>query len=96
MRHVELLLLTLLRWAARPQILFTDTIPVARVDAARILIVDDIVSSHASNQDDPATEELLTDGCGLMCELNADRLLDTLLTGQRKSWQAGFTKPSSG
>lgn len=56
------------KWSARPQLLFSDTVPACHVPAGAVTVIRDVVASCAANSNDPATEEILTDGCGLMCE----------------------------
>ncbi|KAK4686078.1 RNA-dependent RNA polymerase, partial [Tremellales sp. Uapishka_1] len=62
------------KWAARPQILFSDSVPATTVDAASIAIIPDIVTRLAQLRGSAATEETLTDGCGLMSESVARRI----------------------
>ncbi len=60
------------KWAARPQILFSDSVPAARVDVSSVVIVADIVTLAAQEEGHAETEQILTDGCGLMCERHGD------------------------
>ena len=53
--------------AARPQILFSDSMPATRVDPSAVAVIDDIITSAARVRGSASTEEILTDGCGLMC-----------------------------
>jgi hypothetical protein len=66
--HEALQKLTI-RWGSRLQIFFTDSVPIMSVDPKAVTVIPDVVSSSASNPANPATEEILTDGCGLMCKL---------------------------
>ncbi|WWC96884.1 hypothetical protein V866_003759 [Kwoniella sp. B9012] len=74
------------KWAARPQILFSDSVPAARVELSDIQEGPDVVASSAQLKEDPTTEEILTDGCGLMSESLALRIYQhpslTLLNGR--------------
>ena len=56
------------KWAARPQILFSDSVPATTVGASAIGTVDDIVTLAARSTGRVSTEQILTDGCGLMCQ----------------------------
>jgi hypothetical protein len=56
------------RWAARPQILFSDSVPAVRLRPGAIGTAPDIVSSQATCYKEATTEQTLTDGCGLMCK----------------------------
>lgn len=56
------------KWAARLQLIMSDSIPVTRVKKNRIKVIPDIVCLASPNPSDPAASEILTDGCGLMCE----------------------------
>ncbi|WVR03757.1 hypothetical protein IAU60_000752 [Kwoniella sp. DSM 27419] len=62
------------KWAARPQILFSDSVPVATVQPSAIQVISDIVSHCARDPANPGTNEILTDGCGLMSEALALRI----------------------
>ncbi|KAK8861624.1 hypothetical protein IAR55_002447 [Kwoniella newhampshirensis] len=62
------------KWASRPQILFSDSVPAARVHPSAIAVVPDIVTSEAKVAGDAKTEQILTDGCGLMSESLALRI----------------------
>lgn len=55
------------KWAARPQILFSDSIPATIVQPSAIEVVGDIVTLAAEQAGHARTEQILTDGCGLMC-----------------------------
>jgi hypothetical protein len=57
------------RWGSRLKIYFSDSVPVLVLDPSAVTVIPEIVSAHSSNAEDPATEEILTDGCGLMCKL---------------------------
>ncbi|OCF57860.1 hypothetical protein L486_03881 [Kwoniella mangroviensis CBS 10435] len=74
------------KWAARPQILFSDSVPATKVQLSEIQEGPDIVAQSAQLQEDPTTEEILTDGCGLMSESLALRIYQhpslTLLNGR--------------
>lgn len=59
------------RWGSRLQIFFTDSVPIMSVDPKAVTVIPDVVSSSAPNPANPATEEILTDGCGLMCKLTS-------------------------
>jgi hypothetical protein len=60
------------KWASRPQLLFSDSIPAVKVNPASIGEIDDIVIANLSR---PATtEQTLTDGCGLMTEAIARKI----------------------
>nr|XP_018264757.1 uncharacterized protein I303_02936 [Kwoniella dejecticola CBS 10117]OBR86915.1 hypothetical protein I303_02936 [Kwoniella dejecticola CBS 10117] len=61
------------KFAARPQILFSDSVPATRVDRAAIGEDDDIVSDVAGFGK-ATTEQTLTDGCGLMSDSLAQRI----------------------
>ncbi|OCF31654.1 hypothetical protein I316_06659 [Kwoniella heveanensis BCC8398] len=62
------------KWAARPQILFSDSVPGARVDPSAIGIIPDLVTLDAQATGSARTEQILTDGCGLMSESLAQRI----------------------
>ncbi|WWC87943.1 uncharacterized protein L201_002843 [Kwoniella dendrophila CBS 6074] len=62
------------KWAARPQILFSDSVPAAKVEASAIGEIPDIVTAEAQLTNNPKTEQILTDGCGLMSESLAQRI----------------------
>lgn len=52
------------KWAARPQLLFSDSQPTIKVDMSDIEVVEDIEVADLVHR--ATTEEILTDGCGLM------------------------------
>ncbi|WVQ93483.1 hypothetical protein IAU59_000557 [Kwoniella sp. CBS 9459] len=62
------------KWAARPQILFSDSVPGTKVDASAIQIIPDLVTLHAEARGSARTQQILTDGCGLMSEGLAQRV----------------------
>ncbi|WRT65729.1 uncharacterized protein IL334_002677 [Kwoniella shivajii] len=62
------------KWAARPQLLFSDSVPAARVKLSAIQEIPDIVTREAQEAGDARTEQILTDGCGLMSESLAQRI----------------------
>ncbi|WVQ64983.1 uncharacterized protein L199_003153 [Kwoniella botswanensis] len=62
------------KWAARPQILLSESVPAANVGFTAIQEIPDIVTWNAQRKDSPSTEEVLTDGCGLMSESLALRI----------------------
>ncbi|ORY24068.1 RNA dependent RNA polymerase-domain-containing protein [Naematelia encephala] len=65
------------KWAARPQILFSDSVPVSQLSSQdRIGIIPDIVSSSAYGE--PGAEQILTDGAGLMSEALAREVFKRL------------------
>jgi hypothetical protein len=55
------------KWAARPQLLFSDTVPVCHVDPSAATVIADVIASSARDPNNITAEEILTDGCGLMC-----------------------------
>nr|XP_031858493.1 uncharacterized protein CI109_006138 [Kwoniella shandongensis]KAA5525565.1 hypothetical protein CI109_006138 [Kwoniella shandongensis] len=54
------------KWASRLQILFSDSVPAASVDPSAITVIPDIVTIQAESAGQASTEQILTDGCGLM------------------------------
>ena len=56
------------RWAARPQILSSDSVPATTVAPTAITVIEDIVTSAVHDTGRASTEQILTDGCGLMCK----------------------------
>ena len=62
------------KWAARPQILFSDTVPAFRLEPDSIAVIPDIVTLEAQRDGSASTEQILTDGCGLMSPSVASRL----------------------
>ncbi|WVW80195.1 hypothetical protein I302_102172 [Kwoniella bestiolae CBS 10118] len=62
------------KWAARPQILFSDSVPVTSVELSAIHEIPDIITREAQLSGRPETEQILTDGCGLMSESLALRI----------------------
>ncbi|WWC68587.1 uncharacterized protein I206_102517 [Kwoniella pini CBS 10737] len=61
------------KWAARLQILFSDSIPATQVDPWAVGEDQDIVADDAL-PGNATTEQILTDGCGLMSESLAQRI----------------------
>lgn len=55
------------RWAARCQLFQSDSVPADLIDPSAIAVVPDIVCNGAPAGADAS--QILTDGCGLMCEL---------------------------
>lgn len=55
------------KWAARPQILFSDSDPAPVIDPSAIVVIEDIVTKTSHDAWHVSTEQILTDGCGLMC-----------------------------
>ncbi|RXK35887.1 hypothetical protein M231_06851 [Tremella mesenterica] len=62
------------KWAARPQILFSDSVPATTVSPEIIMVIDDIITAEADAVGHASTEQILTDGCGLMSEALASRM----------------------
>jgi hypothetical protein len=56
------------RWAARPQLLFSDSIPATIVEDVAVGHAADLITSQAQAAGYASTEQTLTDGCGLMCQ----------------------------
>lgn len=54
------------RWAARTQLIQSDSLPAALIDPDKIIVVNDLACDDAESS--PETSQILTDGCGLMCE----------------------------
>jgi hypothetical protein len=54
------------KWAARPQLLLSDTCPAVHLRPDQVAVVDDMIVSGLAGP--PTTEQTLTDGCGLMTE----------------------------
>ncbi|WVF65849.1 hypothetical protein IAT40_000586 [Kwoniella sp. CBS 6097] len=65
------------KWAARPQILFSDSVPGARVEPSAIEIIPDLVTLGAQVAGKARTEQILSDGCGLMSESLAQRIFSS-------------------
>lgn len=63
------------RWAARCQLFQSDSVPADLVDPSTIAVVPDIVCNSASTS--PEAPQILTDGCGLMCESASKDILTT-------------------
>ncbi|KAL1406355.1 hypothetical protein Q8F55_008054 [Vanrija albida] len=63
------------KWSSRFQLLTSDSVPAVWVDPDTITVIPDIVSASATNPQRPSTTETLTDGCGLMSEELARRIL---------------------
>ncbi|CAK9781596.1 hypothetical protein CC85DRAFT_6079 [Cutaneotrichosporon oleaginosum] len=60
------------KWASRIQLIQSDSVPAAIVDAAKIIVVRDLTCDGAGSQ--PGTTQILTDGCGLMSAALALRI----------------------
>lgn len=56
------------KWAARLQLVMSDSVPVTQVEKGMIKVIPDIICLTATNPSDPAASEILSDGCGLMCK----------------------------
>lgn len=56
------------KWAARLQLVMSDSVPVTRIERGMIKVIPDIVCLTATNPSDPEACEILSDGCGLMCK----------------------------
>lgn len=63
----------LAKWAARPQLLLSDSVPSVLVDLSAVIVIPDIVSAGGVH-----VEQILTDGCGLMSEALARRIANSL------------------
>ncbi|WVQ78860.1 hypothetical protein IAT38_000951 [Cryptococcus sp. DSM 104549] len=61
------------KWAARPQLLLSETVPVLHVERDAIAVIPDLVTDEAERTGKASTEQILTDGCGLMSEAFAIR-----------------------
>lgn len=60
------------KWASRPQLLFSTSLPAVRLSSSEIGVIDDII---VAGLDGPAsTEQTLTDGCGFMTEALARQI----------------------